>query len=68
MRAQEFLRDPRLKNLRPWRVKLRLRQPGGHTMHMDTTIMARNADQARRIIRQQYNNKNVLVGNPREIR
>lgn len=47
-------------------VKLRLKQRG-YTQFMDTTVLARNPEQARRIIRQQYDDRNVIVGQPREL-
>lgn len=66
MRAREF--TPRsLKNLRPFRVRLRLKQPG-YTQQLDTTVMARNPEMARRILRNQYDDANVVMGTPREIR
>ena len=62
MRATEIYS----KGLKTFRVKLRLRQPG-YTQHMDSTVQARNAEQARRILRTQYQNRNVIVGQPRLI-
>lgn len=61
MRAQDLL--PRLST---FRVKLRLRQPG-YTQQIDTTVQARTAEQARRILRSQYDDRNVIVGQPRKI-
>ena len=61
MRAQEFARK-----LQTFAVKIRLPQQG-YTQHMDTTVQARNAEQARRIIRGQYGSRTVLVGQPRRI-
>jgi hypothetical protein len=39
----------------------------GYTQHMDTTVQARTPEQARRIIRGQYGDRTVLVGQPRRI-
>jgi hypothetical protein len=62
MRANEF--DLPLKT---FMVKLRLKQ-SGHVQQFNTTIQARNSQQARQLLRAQYNNPNVLVGQPREIK
>jgi len=64
MRAQEFQTRPPLKT---YRVRLKLQQKG-YTQQMDTTVMARNAEMARRVIRAQYLNPNVLVGQPKEVK
>ena len=64
MRAQDFLSHT--AKLKTYAVRLRLRQKG-YTQHMDSTVMARNPEQARRIVRQQYGDRNVLVGQPREL-
>lgn len=66
MRALEIT-GPVGRHLRPFVVRLRLKQTG-NTQLMDTTVMARNADQARKIIRAQYGDRSVIVGNPREIK
>jgi hypothetical protein len=65
MRAQDFLSHT--AKLKTYTVKLRLKQKG-YVQHMDTTVLARNPEQARRMIRAQYDNKNVIVGQPRELR
>lgn len=65
MRAQDFLSHT--ARLKTYIVKLRLKQKG-YTQHMDSTVLARNPEQARRMIRAQYDNKNVIVGQPRELR
>lgn len=52
--------------LKPYLVRIKLRQPG-YTQQIDTTIMARNPEQARRIIKKQYNDRNIIVGQPREL-
>ena len=64
MRAQDFLSHT--ARMKTYMVRLRLKQKG-YTQQMDTTVMARNPEQARRIIRQQYNDRNVIVGQPREL-
>lgn len=53
--------------LRTYAAKVRLKQPGYENI-IDTTVVARNPEMARRLIRQQYGNRNVLVGQPREIK
>ena len=65
MRAKDFIVP--MRGLRTFRVRLKLKQPG-YTNQMDTTVQARTAEMARRIIRAQYNDRNVIVGQPREIR
>lgn len=66
MRALEIT-GPVGRHLRPFLIRLRLKQPG-YTQLVNTTVMARNADQARKIVRAQYGDRHVIVGNPREIK
>lgn len=54
----------RIKN---YVVRLKLKQPG-YTQQIDATVQARNPEQARRVIRNQYGDRNIIVGQPREIR
>lgn len=61
MRLKEFTR------LKTYLVKLKLKQPG-YTQIINTTLQARNPDQARKILRAQYNKKDIIVGNPRELK
>jgi len=61
MRLKEFSR------LKTYLVKLKLKQPG-YTQIINTTLQARNPDQARKILRAQYNKKDIIVGNPRELK
>jgi len=48
-------------------VKIKLQQTG-YTNIIDTTVMARTPEMARRLLRQQYNNKHVVVGQPKELK
>lgn len=64
MRASDFLSHG--ARLKTYVIRLKLKQTG-YTQHMDTTVVARNPEQARRIVRQQYNNTSVIVGQPREL-
>lgn len=66
MRAQDFIKFAG-GGLKTFAVRLRLKQQG-YVQQIDTTVQARTANQARQIIRAQYNNNNVLVGQPREIK
>lgn len=63
MRASELLN----KKLKTYAVKLKLQQ-SGYTTQVDTTVQARNPEMARRLLRQQYGDKHILVGQPRELR
>lgn len=65
MRADEITRLK--KTLKTYHARVKLKQPG-YTNIIDTTVMARNPEMARRLIRQQYGDSNVLVGQPRELR
>ena len=53
--------------LKTYTLKVKLKQPG-YTNIIDTTVQARTPEMARSIIRAQYNNRNVIVGQPREIK
>jgi len=52
--------------LRTYAVKLNLRNTSYKNI-IDTTIQARNPEMARRLLRNMYGDRNVLVGQPREI-
>jgi hypothetical protein len=67
MKAQEFLKSLKKSGLKTFAVKIKLRQPG-YTNIIDTTVQARNAEMARRILKSQYNNPNVIIGQPREVK
>lgn len=56
------------RQMRTYRVRIKLKQPGGYTQQMYTTVVARNPEQARRIIRAQYGTPSVLVGQPKELK
>lgn len=66
MRTHEFIRQQD-RPLKTWLVKVKLRQ-GSYTNIVDTTVQARTAEMARRILRAQYNNTHVQIGQPRELR
>jgi hypothetical protein len=61
MRAADLIR-----NLNTYLVRIRLPQTG-HNIHMDTTVQARTPEMARRMIRAQYGDRTVIVGNPKKI-
>lgn len=65
MRYHEISKSKsRIKN---YAVKLQLKSLG-YTQQVDTMISATSPEMARRILRKQYNNSNVIVGQPREIK
>jgi hypothetical protein len=66
MQAREFIRQQD-RPLKSWQVKVKLRH-AGYTNIVDTTVQARTAEMARRILRAQYNNSHVQIGQPRELR
>jgi hypothetical protein len=63
MRASEITK----KQLKTFVVKIKLRQTSGTTT-VDTTIMARNPEQARQLLRKQYGDRSIVVGQPRELK
>lgn len=65
MRANDFL-HPR-NRLRTFVVRLRLRT-GSYTQQIDTTVQARTPEMARRLLQTQYGNRNVVIGQPREMK
>lgn len=60
MRASEFTK----KQLKTFVVKIKLKQLSGTTT-VDTTVVARNPEQARQLLRKQYGDRGVVVGQPR---
>ncbi len=66
MRAKDLTSQK--SRLRTFEVRIQFRQPNGVIQQMDTTVQARTAEMARRMLRAQYSSPRVLVGNPREIK
>jgi 5'(3')-deoxyribonucleotidase len=59
--------EAKAQALRTYTAKVQLKQPGYKNI-IDTTVQARNPEMARRLIRQQYGDRNVIVGQPRELK
>lgn len=53
--------------LKTYVARLRIKGVGYNNI-FDTTIQARNPEQARRLLRQQHGDRSVIVGQPRELR
>lgn len=53
--------------MRTYAAKVKLRQPG-YTNIVDTTVMARTPEMARRLLRRIYGGRSAVVGQPRELR
>ena len=66
MRATDFVRLSE-RPLNTYAVKIKLKQQG-YTNLVDTQVQARTPEMARKILRTQYNNPNVVVGQPRLLR
>ena len=69
-RTRSGITDTRLSSntgLKTYQLKVKLKQLG-YINIIDTTVQARTPEMARRIIRAQYNDTNVIVGQPREIK
>jgi len=64
MRAYDVIKP----QIRTYQVRIQFRQPNGVVQQMDTTVQARNPEMARRMLRAQYSNPRVVVGQPREIK
>lgn len=64
---QEPVSEARKPALKTYVVRMKLKQRG-YEQQMDTTVQARNPEQARRVIRSQYGNAGVMIGQPRELR
>jgi hypothetical protein len=63
MRAKDIIN----RSLKTFAVRIKLPQQGGYSRQMDTTVQARNHEMARRIVRAQYGDRTVIVGNPRQL-
>jgi hypothetical protein len=63
--SQDFLSHA--QRLKTYVVRVRLKQKG-YDQQIDTTVQARSPEMARRITRATYDNRNVIVGQPRELR
>ena len=64
---QDDVSETRRPLLKTYAAKVQLRQPGYRNI-IDTTVQARNPEMARRLLRQQYGSRNVIVGQPRELK
>lgn len=60
--------DLKQTQIRTYQVRIQFRQPNGVVQQMDTTVQARTPEMARRMLRAQYSNPQVVVGQPREIK
>lgn len=67
MRLSEIASRKKKTALRTYAAKVKLRQPG-YTNIVDTTVQARTPEMARRLLRRQFGGRNVIVGQPRELR
>lgn len=63
MRARELIG----RGLKTYTAKIKLKQPG-YVNIIDTTVQARTPEMARRLLRQLYGDRHVIVGQPRELR
>jgi hypothetical protein len=66
MRANQFISGTK-RTLDTFLLKIKLPQVGGYSRIMDTSVQARNHEMARRIVRAQYGDRTVIVGNPKKI-
>jgi len=66
MRVKDIVQGKK-NPIKTYLVKVKIRQPG-YTNIIDTTVQARNPEMARRLVRVQYNSRDVIVGQPRELR
>ena len=66
-RIDQDVSESRKPALKTFAAKVQLRQTGYRNI-IDTTVQARTAEMARRLLRQQYGDRNVIVGQPRELR
>jgi hypothetical protein len=53
--------------MKTYHARVKLKQTG-YTNIIDATVQARNPEMARRLLRQQYGDRNVPVGQPREMK
>lgn len=67
MRLSEIASRKKKSTLRTFAAKVKLRQPG-YTNIVDTTVMARTPEMARRLLRRLYGGRSAVVGQPRELR
>lgn len=66
MRANQFTSGLK-KPLDTFLLRIRLPQVGGYTRIMEVSLQARNHEMARRVVRAQYGDRAVIVGNPKKI-
>ena len=66
MRAREITR--KTNRAKQYLVKVKLTSQPGKVNIVDTIVYATTPHWARKIVRAQYNNRDVIVGQPKEIK
>jgi hypothetical protein len=67
MRLQEIA-QPKKSKLKTYEIRIKIPGTDGTTTNTRTTVMAVNPQMARKIVQVQYNIRNILIGQPREIK
>lgn len=67
MRLKEIA-QPKKSKLKTYEIRIKIPGPTGIVTNTRTTVMAVNPQMARKIVQVQYNIRNILIGQPREIK
>jgi hypothetical protein len=67
MRLKEIA-QPKKSKLKTYEIRIKIPGTDGTTTNTRTTVMAVNPQMARKIVQVQYNIRNILIGQPREIK
>ena len=67
MRLAEIA-QPKKSKLKTYEIRIKIPGTDGTATNTRTTVMALNPQMARKIVQVQYNIRNIIIGQPREIK
>jgi hypothetical protein len=67
MRLKEIA-QPKKSKLKTYEIRIKIPGTDGTSTNTRTTVMALNPQMARKIVQVQYNIRNIMIGQPREIK
>jgi hypothetical protein len=67
MRLAEIA-QPKKSKLKTYEIRIKIPGTNGASTNTRTTVMALNPQMARKIVQVQYNIRNIIIGQPKEIK
>jgi mannose/fructose/N-acetylgalactosamine-specific phosphotransferase system component IIB len=60
--------QPKKSKLKTYEIRIKIPGTDGTSTNTRTTVMALNPQMARKVVQVQYNIRNIMIGQPREIK